>query len=587
MSDQLVVGLEELDQDLRDSIESALGNEVDPVVCDKVYVFGDDDDNAQETSQEMFDFLAGWNEDRARKTADSTTQVSKSIDGSAQSPGEVGVSSDAVGVGIGSKSYVEPPYNPVSLRYLLELDPTHSRCVKAKVRDSVGRSIKIKAAVPVIPEGDTDGVTTKTSEDFFGLDPVPQSDVDKEKLRLQQFLSGVNFLYGFRGVLEKAAMDLEAIGWCAMEVIRNLSGVVVDLAHVPAERIRVLEDFSGFVEVTQNTGLLKPVYYQVFGQKWLSKTRQHPLTGSYLPYDPALDGEISNGQGNYIDRTTGEPTDGPQNAANEIIYKVMHHPKTIYYGVPDITPAVAQLVSNVEISNYTSQFFQNNAVPRYAILVKGISLDNTVLDTLKNYFSQQVKGAAHRTILIPIPSMRGDVSITFQKLDVEYHDGSLLETKRDNKQDIMTAHGVPPAILGVADAASIGSGKGMSQAEIYKDRVVSPLQESWEDCLNKLFRYGLGITLVKLKLDPLDIRDRKEEMETLTGFLKMGVLTINSLISMAGLGDPVKGGDRPFILTPGGIQFVDDMETAASNPDSAMGNQGTRLGGLTDNNQDQ
>jgi hypothetical protein len=87
-----------------------------------------------------------------------------------------------------------------------------------------------------------------------------------------------------------------------------------------------------------------------------------------------------------------------------------------------------------------------------------------------------------------------------------------------------------------------------------------------------MFRLGLGTTLVAIKFNPLDIRDRKAEQEVLTGYLKMGVATINEVRKRAGLGKPVEGGDRAFVIVGNQIMFVDELTEA----------MGSELEALTD-----
>lgn len=134
----------------------------------------------------------------------------------------------------------------------------------------------------------------------------------------------------------------------------------------------------------------------------------------------------------------------------------------------------------------------------------------------------------------------------------------------------MTAHGVSPAIIGIAESSELGSGKGLSQAEIYKDRIVSPSQKKWGHWLNRLFKLGLGVQSVSLKFNPLDIRDMKAEQEMHDGYLERGVETINEVRKAIGL-DAITGGDRAFIIIQGqGIQFVDELTDAMSSEREAL-----------------
>jgi hypothetical protein len=160
--------------------------------------------------------------------------------------------------------------------------------------------------------------------------------------------------------------------------------------------------------------------------------------------------------------------------------------------------------------------------------------------------------------------MRGEVKVRFEKLDADVQESSFLESRKSNSQAIMAAHGVSPAIIGISEHSELGSGKGLSQAEIYKDRIVTPSQRRWETCINKLFRLGLGVQLVALKFNPLDIRDLEAEQAIYGGYLERGVVSINQVRKRVGLGDPLEGGDRPFVEGKNGTMFIDELTEAGS-----------------------
>jgi capsid portal protein len=476
-----------------------------------------------------------------------TADVSKSIvDGSTQSDSELGWND------LSMYQVVEPPYPPQLMSAFLEVDSTHFRCVRTKVTDAVGKEYMIEPVT--LPDGTPykpfEGEITK--------------QVEAEITEVKNFIDDCNEIIGFDGVLERVGMDYEAIGWGAIEVIRGRDMKVKKLAHLPASRIRVLRGWGGFVESLVNG---KFIYYQNFGDKVVSTTETDPFTDRPVAYDPKRDGTLngSSAKWSLIDRHSGKPTADFSNSANEVIWIPRHHCSTIYYGLTDVLPALGDLLANVHIRDYLLQFFEHNTIPRYAIIIKGAKIADGVKKEILKFFSDHIKGKAHKTLIIPIPAVRGEVEIKFEKLAADVTEGSFQDTRKNNSQGILTAHGVSPAIIGINDAASLGSGKGMSQAEIYKDRIVTPSQRRFARPLNRLFRIGLGIKIVALKFSPLDIRDLEAEMQIYTGYLDKGCMTINGVIKKVGLGDPIEGGDRAFIVLPHiGIQFVDEMTTQVS-----------------------
>jgi capsid portal protein len=394
-------------------------------------------------------------------------------------------------------------------------------------------------------------------------DTHEQSEIDDEAKEVKYFIRNCNDNLDFEGVLERAGMDHEAIGWAAIEVIRGADMKIKKLAHMPAERLRVKRGWTGFVE-TLGGSAPDRVHYQAFGDKVVSMTRT--FNGKKQPYNPYEDGELNekNAQWQLVDSKTGQPTEEFKQSANEILYIPRHHSATIYYGYTDIVPAAGSLLGNVHIRDYMLQYFEHNTIPRYAIVVEGAKLGAKVLQAITEYFSSHIKGKAHKTLIIPVPALRGEVKLRFEKLASDSTEGSFQETKKNNSQNILTAHGVSPAIVGIADAANLGSGKGLSQAEIYKDRIVTPLQKQWQRSLNKLFSRGLGVRLIAITFNPLDIRDRGSEKDVLLGYQDKGVLSINEVRKLAGLGPPLEGGDRPFIVVGNQIYFVDELDDMLS-----------------------
>lgn len=558
LSDQAV---EVIETNISKEFLAALDNAYDENVIEECFILGDD------TFVEESEMRVAWTKaiSESRKMPSDTRAeiVSKAYEGSTQNTSEIEVGSLALGLGENLEE-VSPPYDPRILREFLELDSLHYRAVRAKTADSVGRGIKFEATTQIV----ADDATELPKGNY-----IKQSAFDREKDKIAEFLGECNDISGFDGVIEKAAMDYESIGYCAIEVIRSLDNVARRINHVPVERIKVLKGWRGFVEEIDSQG--NKIYYQNLGEKVVSPTRKDPITGRPAKYNPDLDGAIDKAKPNYIDRETGEPTTDYRRSANEIIYKANPHPKTIYYGLPDFIPAAGHMLANAEIRDYLLQFFEHNTVPRYAVIVKGAKVDPEVKEHIKNFFSQEVKGKAHKTLFIPIASIRGEVDIVFQPLDVGDKDGSFLEAKKNNDQVIMVAHGTPPAILGIAESANLGSGKGLSQAEIYKDRIVTPRQKGWANCLNSLFRFGLGVRNIRCKFDPLDVRDREAEMSILTGYQDHGTLSINEVREKAELGKPIKGGDRPYFSASSGIYFIDSLEDAVGGEFERRGSETT------------
>lgn len=260
-----------------------------------------------------------------------------------------------------------------------------------------------------------------------------------------------------------------------------------------------------------------------------------------------------------MDWETFQPTSDLEKSCSELLFFPKFHPKSTYYGVPDYIPSVGYILANVNIRDYLLQYFDHNAVPQYAVIVKGADLDEGVKNTIMSYFSREVKGSAHKTLVIPIPAV-GDIDVKFEKLDNSFESGNSDNTRIENQKSIMIAHGVNPAIIGIADSAELGSGKGASQMENYRERIVVPYQKRFSEEMNNLFRKGLGVKFVGIKFDPLSVEERSVLMSDDVEAMQTGLMTQNEVRDRNGLGGDIDGGDRYFFLTASGPIFMDELD---------------------------
>lgn len=447
---------------------------------------------------------------------------------------------------------VEPPYNVVALENYLQRDEIHFRCCLCKVIDSVGRGYAINPRPDLLAKGKA-------------FDDELKQKINDEIQVVKEFIRTCNQTSGFIGVLKQAALGTEAVGFSGIEVIRGKDKKVKKIVHIPSRRLRVLRGWKGFIEVQGSDR--KKVYYMPFGTKLVVKDVAEP-TG-YRPFDPFRD-KIEDAEWNLIDRYSGERIgfDKFENSANEVIWIQKHHPSTIYYGLSNIIPALASVVANIYINTYGLQFFENNAIPHYAIIVEGAEFSPEVVELIQKYFHDEIKGENRSTLIIPVPDSTGEVRVRFEKLSSEEKEGSFQQYRKNNQQAIMVAHGVSPAIIGVMDSASLGSGKGRAQYENYRDRIIEPLQRYWEEKVNNLLQKGLGVTHVVLEFDPYNIQDDRELSEVMMRYLDRAVLSVNEVRKIAKLGDPVKGGDKRILRLGNTIIDLEELENGSEEQDN-------------------
>jgi PBSX family phage portal protein len=313
-------------------------------------------------------------------------------------------------------------------------------------------------------------------------------------------------------------MDYEAIGNLGLEVVRK-DKIPVALYHIPFHTMRVCTD--------NNT------YVQIRGTKKIRFRRFNTEEKIYKAWV----------------ETIGEVKDIPD-SGHEIIHILNYHPCSSFYGVPDIISALGSLLGQIEARDYNLRFFENNAVPDYAIVIEGGEFTPESKKTIKAYFENELKGSTHRTLVLPVDE---GVKVTFEKLTVEVRDSSFRLYRADNRDEIIRAHGIPPRRVGIAEAGGLGgTGEAKWQAENYKTSIVRPSQEILEYRINDfLIQGGFGISDWILQFSQIDLTDELEDARINEIYVKAGVKSVNQVRGELGY-DPIPGGEEPWVQTARG-----------------------------------
>lgn len=176
-----------------------------------------------------------------------------------------------------------------------------------------------------------------------------------------------------------------------------------------------------------------------------------------------------------------------------------------FYGISDILSALTTLLGDNAANAYNLQFFQNNAIPRYAITVAGGRVTDEFINDIKHFMSHECKQQNHRSIVIPV--MRG-FEVKFEKLDDRPNDASFLAYKNINKQEIMAVHKVPPAEVGVWDDANRSNAE--QQSKNYQLKIIEPHQLMLNGVMNRIIQTGLGLHGVQFQWNKLELTSEKE-----------------------------------------------------------------------------
>lgn len=371
---------------------------------------------------------------------------------------------------------VEPPYNMRYLAKLYETSSIHAGAVDAKTDNVVGLGWYLGFTDRADQMRISAGKKAEESQDDTQRDALERR-LDRDKGRLKKYISELNSIDEFDEILSKCMKDLFTTGNGYLEVSRDAEGQIAYLGHVPSVDIRIRKQRDGFVQ----HGGTEIIFFRNFG-----------------------------------DTKTKDPV-GKDSRPNELIHFKTYSPSNNYYGVPDIVSAI-EAVAGIEFaSRYNIEFFENKAIPKHVIKVRGLNLDHTQLSKLTKLFEATSSNQSHRTVVIPLESGVENQDITFEAIEGSKQEGSFREYTEMNVQMILARHRVPKNRLGISEGQGLSSSRDADK--IFKESVCQPIQRLVEKKIQKLVAEVTD--LFEFKLEEYSLTD--EETQT-----KIDQIDINS-----------------------------------------------------------
>ena len=392
---------------------------------------------------------------------------------------------------------ITPPYDLYELANYYDTSFANHAAIDAKVENTVGLGydfvISDKTTLKLEAEEDQEKVARARKR------------IEKLKIQLRDWLEGLNHDESFSSVMEKVFTDVHATGNGYLEIGRTVTGEIGYVGHIPTTTIRVRRLHDGFVQVIGN----KVVYFRNFGA-----TNANPITDDKRP--------------------------------NEIIHIKEYSPLNTFYGVPDVIAAMPSLLGDALASQYNIDYFQNKAVPRYVVTLKGAQLSAESEDKLFRFLQTGLKGQSHRTLYIPLPGDSETNKVEFEMKPIEngVQEGSFSVYRKQNRDDILVAHQVPLSKLGGGDSGAIAA--SLAQDRTFKEQVARPAQRNLEKILNKIIREKTDI--LELKFNELTLTDELAQSQILTNYVKNQIMVPNEARNVLNLPER-EDGDKPVVPT--------------------------------------
>lgn len=399
--------------------------------------------------------------------------------------------------GYGIFDLITPPYNLYELSSYYDTSFANHAAIDTKVSNTVGLGYHFE-------------MTTSTKMKLESMEEESRKNkakkrIEQLKIQLSDWLESLNDDESLTKTLEKVVTDMQATGNGYIEIGRTVTGEIGYVGHIPSVSMRVRRLHDGYVQIIAGT----ITYFRNFGAK-----NSNPVTDDPRP--------------------------------NEIIHLKEYSPLNTFYGIPDIVAAMLSLRGDQMASRYNLDYFENKAVPRYIITVKGAKLSPEAEDKLFRFFQTGLKGQSHRTLYIPLPGDQEGNKIEFEMHPIEngVQEASFDKYRQRNRDDILMAHQVPLSKLGGIDSGGLSA--AMSQDRTFRDQVAKPLQEYVEKAVNKIIKEKTDV--ISLKFNQPSLTDEVAQSQIHERYAKIKAMLPNEIREDIGL-PQIDGGDEPLELT--------------------------------------
>ncbi len=203
-----------------------------------------------------------------------------------------------------------------------------------------------------------------------------------------------------------------------------------------------------------------------------------------------------------------------QLAGKQLAY---YSPKSVHYGEPDYLASLLALLTSTKIDTYNHNFFDNGARPEQAIIFENSEPSKEQLDSFKRFYGDNFKGFhnAHKTLVVTAGGE--NAKVRFEDLS-KIKDLSFKELKEISRDEIITAHGVPPRMMGIAHSAALGGSQELiGQLHVFNQLTIIPKQEEIE-----WFFDTIGFPI---KLKSIDVTNFKDDSEMITALVAEKIIT--------------------------------------------------------------
>lgn len=420
-----------------------------------------------------------------------------------------------------------PRFDVVDICMLLDKNTYHRKCCEAVSEDASGYDYKL------VPDEDID----------ISNDPMYNM--------IDEFLS--NTSVSINQTFKEVLYDERSCGFGLIELVRESTSnsPPCDLNHLVTYNVALHQDG---IRLLKQEGDEKH-WFVLYGTNYTPDGVWFDVdmnTGEFYPYNSLP----------------------PEQRANEVFMTKEYNPLSPYFGAPPITSAIPAISGDWGRSSYNNSFFDNYGVPAYAIVVTGnftpdlnpqgltpdmigYNPDKTIEAILQKQLSQIVDNP-HSGMVLSLPTQEGqNANIELIPLNNNSQDASFVQYRKDNRDEVLSAHGVPPYRIGISETGSLGGNTSESSSKIYSTSIIQPLKTKMEDIINKIIRTEYDVDYLTFEIEEIDKREYAEDLKNSQLLFQMGAITPNELTEQFG---------KYFNIKPDYDNMALDEHYIANNP---------------------
>jgi len=199
-----------------------------------------------------------------------------------------------------------------------------------------------------------------------------------------------------------------------------------------------------------------------------------------------------------------------------------HSPRSRFYGEPDYLAVLKQISVTAKADTYNEKFFDNGGRPDLALIFENAIPSKEVRQSFMTFFKDNFGGGVenvHKALMLWTGKDPENKShIKFEKLS-EITDLSFKDLKYINRDEIITAHGTPPRLVGIVTSGQLGSSRELiDQLHAYNEMEIKPQQTLIDEFFDSID--------IKHESKPIDVTNFKDDSDLITGLVQAGIIEV-------------------------------------------------------------